>query len=35
MLRAAVRTIAAGGTRYQIFAFKYLLNLFDRFCQAV
>lgn len=29
MLRAAVRTIAAGGTRYQIFAFKYFLNLFN------
>lgn len=29
MLRAAVRTISAGGTRYQIFAFEYFLNLFN------
>lgn len=29
MLRAAVRTIAADGTRYRIFAFKYFLNLFN------
>lgn len=30
MLRAAVDAIAASGTRYQILAFEYCLNLFYR-----